>query len=245
MPLHRSTFENGSLRDGKWFCACDNPALWYDVKKEGPTQGQRFLRCCPTDSRPQCSFFLWEVHEASARERLNERSSLRATTPTSTSTLNNALYLPTPGTADPGSTLPTRARGIPRPDDTPTRSRGKAAVVPPVEADGGDEDDGDDTLTRSQGKAAVVPQVEADSSDEDDRDDNGTLLPQIITCLKSDGVQLKPSTKEYLGHLVRQQGAIYEVKLQNSDYTIARLRKRLDRLTVKANHDVLRAQAAD
>ncbi|GAB1311784.1 hypothetical protein MFIFM68171_01994 [Madurella fahalii] len=154
MPLTVSTFENGSYRDEKWFCACDRPAI---------------------------CFFLWEVHEASARERLHERSSKQPTTPTNTSTQANELYLPTPNTVSLDSTLPTRVRGLSIPDDTPT------------------------------------------------------LLSQIITVFKADGVQLKPSTKEYLGHLLGQQSAIYQAQLQTRDCTIARLRKQLDRLTV--NHE--------
>ncbi|KAL2129112.1 hypothetical protein VTI74DRAFT_8202 [Chaetomium olivicolor] len=168
------------------------------------------LRCNPTDSQFQCSFFLWEVHESSARKRLQERSSQRPTTPNSTSTQANELYLPTPSTAGSAS---TPLAGRPGPQtlcDTPTRSRGKA-VVP---------------------SSAVVD----DEDDENDEDDKGSLLPQIIACFKADGVKIKPSTKEYLGHLLRQESAIYEAKLRSSEFTIARLRKQLDRLTVKGGH---------
>ncbi|KAK4124813.1 hypothetical protein N657DRAFT_643570 [Parathielavia appendiculata] len=210
MPLTSSTFENGSYSDGKWLCACDNPVQWRVVSKEGETKGQRFLRC---NSQPQCSFFLWEVHEKNARKKLNERSSQPPTTPTSTTTQANALYLPTPSTAAWDSTLPTRTRGLPISNGTPTRSRGKAASLSSIKTDG--------------------------ENDEDDEDgNNSTLLPQIITRLRSDGVLLKPSTREYLGHLLREQSAIDVAKLQTRNDTIARLCKELDRLTVKANVDV-------
>lgn len=51
------------------------------------------LRCNPLRDGPQCSFFLWEVHEASARNKLTQSAS---------------------------STLPTRDRQLPTLDDPPT-----------------------------------------------------------------------------------------------------------------------------
>lgn len=213
MPFTRSTFENGSYKDGNWFCACDRRAIWRAVSKEGPTKGERFLRCNPSGSEPQCSFFLWEVHEASARNMLTQRASPRPTTPpsTSTSTLDTALYLPTPSTVSSASTLPTRDRRLPTLDDSPTRRRGKDVVTSPAAAD--DEED-------------------------DEEDDEGTLLSQIVARLGTDGFQLKPSTKEYLGHILREEIAIYEAKLRTRDVTIARLSSKLDQLTVNENVNV-------
>jgi len=40
-PAAASTFENGSYRDGKWLCACNRPAVWGVVSKEGPTKNER------------------------------------------------------------------------------------------------------------------------------------------------------------------------------------------------------------
>jgi hypothetical protein len=226
MPFTASTFQNGSYKDGNWFCACNRPAVWREVKKEGPTQGEHctnpfpsphethtasyiatvVLRCKPSGAEPQCSFFLWEVHEASARSTLTQRASPQPTTPPSirTSTLGTALYLPTPRTVGSVSTLPTRDRRLPPLDDSPTRHRGRNAVTSPAAAD-----------------------------DEDDEDDEGTLVSQIVARLGTDGFQLKPSTKEYLGHILREEIAIYKAKLRTRDVTIARLSSKLDQLTVK------------
>jgi hypothetical protein len=175
------------------------------------------LRCNPSGAEldvPQCSFFLWEVHEASARNQLTQRASPQPTTPprtststsTSTSTPGTARYLPTPSTVSSASTLPTRDRWLPTLDESPTRRRGKDAVTSPVAAD-----------------------------DEDDEDDEDTLLSQIVARLGTDGFQLKPSTKEYLGHILREENAIYEAKLRTRKITITRLSSKLDRLTVNEN----------
>jgi len=128
---------NGSFKDGHWFCACDDPAVWRVVRKAGETQGQRFLRCT---GEQQCSFFLWEVDEARARSRVTQRASPRPTTPPSTASLTNALYLPTPSTAG-SSALPTRSRRLPAPDESPTPRLGRAAVTPSATDDEDDEDD--------------------------------------------------------------------------------------------------------
>ena len=159
------------------------------------------LRC---QADPQCRFFLWEVHEASARNSLTHRRSPRPTTPPSTDTPPAALYLPTPSTVgSAASMLPRRDHRLPILDESPTRRRGRDVVTSPVAAD-----------------------------DEDDQDNEGTLLSQIVARLGTDGFQLRPSTKEYLGHILREEAAIYEAKLRTRDVTIARLSSKLDRLTV-------------
>ena len=165
------------------------------------------LRCNPSGDDLQCSFFLWEMHEPSARE-LTQRASPQPTTPPSTSTSTSTsspgtvLYLPTPSTASPASTLPTL-------DDLPTRHRGKGAVTSPVAAD-----------------------------DKEDDEDEGTLLSQIVARLSIDGFHPKPSTKEYLSQILREQIAINEAKVRTRDVTIARLSSKLDRLTVNKNVNI-------
>ncbi|KAH9203120.1 hypothetical protein DL95DRAFT_419304, partial [Leptodontidium sp. 2 PMI_412] len=164
------------------------------------------LRC---QADPQCRSFLWEVHEASARNSLTQPTSPRPATPPSTNNPGTALYLPTPSTASSASTLPTLYHRLPTPDESPTWRRGKNAVTSAVAAD-----------------------------DEEDEDDEGTLLSQIVARLGTDGFQLKLSTKEYLGHILREEIAIYEAKLRTRDVTIARLSGKLDQLTVNENVQV-------
>jgi hypothetical protein len=143
------------------------------------------------------------VDEASARNTLTQRASPQPTTPPRTDTPSS------PGgphyllTPPSTNTLPTRDRPLPPLDESPIRRRGKDAVTSPVAAD-----------------------------DEDDQDNEGTPLSQIVARLGIDGFQLKPSTKEYLGHVLREGIAIYEAKLRTRDVTIARLSSKLDQLTV-------------
>jgi hypothetical protein len=94
----------------------------------------------------------------------------------------------------------------------------------------------DESPTRHRGKDVVTSPVVAD--DEDDEDDEGTILSQIVARLSTDGFWLKPSTKEYLGHILREEIAIYEAKLRTRDVTIARLSSKLDHLTVNKNVNV-------
>ena len=154
------------------------------------------------------------MHEPSARE-LTQRASPQPTTPPSTSTSTStsspgtALYLPTPRTASPADTLPTCDRRLPTPDDSPTRHRGKGAVTSPVAAD-----------------------------DKEDDENEGTLLSQIVARLSIDGFHPKPSTKEYLGQILREQIAINEAKVRTRDVTIARLSSKLDQLTVNKNVNI-------
>ncbi|KAF2468394.1 uncharacterized protein BDR25DRAFT_56849 [Lindgomyces ingoldianus] len=52
--------------DGKWFCSCNLPAIWKQVKKRGHFEGMTFLRC-PKEMGKQCDFILWKDHESGAR----------------------------------------------------------------------------------------------------------------------------------------------------------------------------------
>jgi len=123
------------------------------------------------------------MHETSARERLHACSSQRPTTPTGTSTPNNALYLPILNTAGLDSTLPTRIRGLPMPDDTPSRSWGKAAVLSSGEADGSGEDNEDDNsvLATTSSPAPAPVQVRQSLMQWQSSSSKTSLLTQVNT----------------------------------------------------------------
>ncbi|KAI9788015.1 MAG: hypothetical protein M1816_007319 [Peltula sp. TS41687] len=112
-----------------------------------------------------------------------------------------------------------------------TISTDRALPAPPQYSQFGQHD----SPTRRRGK--VTSPAAADDEDNEEEDD-GTLLSQILTHRDTDGLLLKPSTSESLGHILREEIAVYETKLRTRDDTIARLSSKLDRMTVKDNVNV-------
>ena len=95
------------------------------------------LRCIKVGEVSQCSFFLWEVHEADARATILRRVVPRPTAPSSTSSKrgivihvpNIMLYLPTPSKLVSTGILPGCVRWLPTQEESPTRCRGMDAVT--------------------------------------------------------------------------------------------------------------------
>lgn len=157
------------------------------------------LGCNPLGPEPQRSFFFWEVHEASARCRVNERVSPRPIMPVN-SQINTALYLPTPSTGGSTSMVPARGYRSLTLQDTPTRSRARRPCPSTV-------------------------------ATEYEDDEGSNLLQRIVALLSAGSFRLRPSTREHPSHLIREEIAIYEAKLQARGETIARLSRQLDQLS--------------
>ncbi|KAI9154933.1 hypothetical protein HJFPF1_07494 [Paramyrothecium foliicola] len=335
MPSTESTFDVGTLKNGSWRCACNRSPVWRTVAKEGPTKGERFLRCAPPRGKwdTQCSFYLWEAHKEDAEATMRQQNAPVVTipglTPTaprtpspparrqSSSTLTSTTGTLTPGpspTPSATSTLPKLASAASTASslscfgtqtstqsstlfgsqpfgqnnklfstlsNPPSSSSFGSQAPQPAEPFKAPSIIPSGTLFSSQATAkpsplfgtqpsaqpsglfgpqpgapsttSLAPQPKVQHSAEARprnlgpptpektphkpsmalEEDSSEVLNQIISRLGADGVPLRPSTEEYLGHILREEIAIYEAKLRAKDVTIARLMQQIDRLSVK------------